>query len=104
MTYSSPPPVSPPPVGMRDSNRGIISIVLGVLGIVCCQIFGPIAWWMGAAEIKAARAGEVPAKNEGQGQAGLVLGIVGTVLLALGAVWMTFFGGIAMLGALSGRH
>ena len=50
--------------------------------------------------LDAIRAGTVAASNEGMAKAGMILGIVGTVLLGLSCVWM-FFGGMAVLSGIS---
>ena len=86
------------------SSRATTALVLGIVGIVCCQLCGPFAWWMGKQEIAAIRAGTIPASNEGMAKAGMILGIVGTVLLGLSLIWMVF-GGLAVLtGILQGAH
>jgi hypothetical protein len=58
-------------------------LVLGILGLVVCQVLGPFAWVMGNRELEAIDAGRRPPENRGTANAGRVLGIVGTVLLAL---------------------
>ncbi|MEO8503316.1 MAG: DUF4190 domain-containing protein [Acidobacteriota bacterium] len=86
------------------SSRSTTALVLGIIGILCCQLCGPFAWWIGKQELDAIRAGNVAASNEGMAKAGMILGIVGTVLLGLSCVWM-FFGGMAVLsGILRGAH
>ncbi len=86
------------------SNRATTALILGIVGIVCCQLCGPFAWWMGKQELEAVRAGVSPAANEGMAKAGMILGIVGTVLLGLTFIWM-LFGGMAILtGILRGAH
>lgn len=87
-----------------SSSRATTALVLGIVGIVCCQLCGPFAWWMGKQEIDAIRAGSVPASNEGMAKAGMILGIVGTILLGLTCIWM-FFGGMAVIsGIMRGAH
>jgi len=95
----SPPP--PPPIDAKASGRATTSLILGILGFVCCQLCAPFAWYMGNQEVKAIKAGTSPAAGQGLATAGMILGIIGTVLLILGLVWVVFFGGIAMLGAMS---
>lgn len=80
-----------------SSNKPTISLVLGILGVVCCGLLGPIAWYMGSAELKAIRAGTAPAKGEGVAKAGMILGIIATVLLLIGMAWVFFAGGMAVL-------
>jgi len=56
---------------------------------------------MGNQEVKAIKAGTSPVAGQGLATAGMILGIIGTVLLLLSLVWILFFGGMAVLGAMS---
>ena len=85
-----------------SSSRPTIALVLGILGVVCCGLVAPVAWFMGSAELKAIRAGSAPAAGEGLAKAGMILGIVGTVLLLVGVLWLFFAGGMAVLQAMAG--
>lgn len=85
-----------------SSNRPTIALVLGILGVVCCGLVAPVAWFMGSAELKAIRAGSAPAAGEGLAKAGMILGIIGTVLLLVGLLWIFFAGGMAILQGMSG--
>lgn len=60
-----------------------MALVLGILGLVVCQIIAPIAWYLGHKEVSAIDAGRRSPENRGMGLAGKILGIVGTVLIAL---------------------
>jgi uncharacterized membrane protein YjgN (DUF898 family) len=80
-----------------SSSRATTSLVLGIIGIVCCQICAPIAWYMGNKELMAIRAGQSPASGEGMAKAGKIIGIIGTILLILSLVWVFFFGGMAII-------
>ena len=85
----------------KTSNKGTISLVLGIVAIVCCGLLGPVAWILGKQELNAIAAGQSPASGEGVAKAGMILGIIATVLLAFGLLWVLFFGGMAVLqGAL----
>lgn len=101
MPPTPPPPTLPPTPESKASGRATTSLILGILGFVCCQLCAPFAWYMGNQEVKAIKAGTSSAAGQGLAMAGMILGIIGTVLLILGLVWIVFFGGIAMLGALS---
>lgn len=81
------------------SSRATTALVLGIVSIVCCSLCGPFAWYIGKQEMDAIRAGTVAATNEGMAKAGMILGIVGTILLGLGVVWM-FFGGMAVVSSM----
>lgn len=83
-----------------SSNRPTIALVLGIVGVVCCGLVAPVAWFMGSAELKAIRAGSAPAAGEGLAKAGMILGIIGTVLLLLVLLWIFFAGGMVILQAM----
>lgn len=84
------------------SNQPTIALVLGVLSIVCCGLLGPAAWYIGAQELKAIAAGTSSREGEGLARAGKILGIVGTALLVLGALWVALWGGFAVLQGMAG--
>lgn len=96
--YVPPPPEVEMPA--PRSQKATIILVLGILGIVCCQVFGPIAWIMGRTELAKIRQGLISAQDEGMVKAGMILGIIGTILFALVLLWVVFFGGLAFLGAM----
>lgn len=56
------------------------------MGIVICAILAPFAWNIGNKELQAIEAGRRPPENKGTANAGRILGIIGTVLLALSVV------------------
>jgi uncharacterized iron-regulated membrane protein len=86
----------------QKSNKGTIALVLGIIGIVCCGLLGPVAWILGRQELNAIAAGQSPASGEGVAKAGMILGIIATVLLAFGLLWVVFFGGMAILQEMAG--
>lgn len=69
-----------------EQSQATTALVLGILGIVICGILAPFAWSMGNKEMAAIDAGRRPPENRGTANAGRILGIVGTVLLAIGVV------------------
>lgn len=91
------------PTPQSASSQAITALVLGILGIVtCCGILSPIAWYLGNQEQKAIREGRSPAAGQGLAQAAVVLGIVGTILMAFGLLWVFFWGGMAILSGMMG--
>jgi len=78
-------------------SRGTTVLVLGIVGILCCQVCGPIAWYLGSAELKRIAAGQAAASGETSARVGRILGIIGTVLLILSVLWIFFAGGMAVL-------
>ena len=101
-TQTVPPAPPAPPSGGGSSGRATTSLILGILGIICCGLLAPIAWYLGSQELQAIAAGQSPAGGEGLAKAGKILGIIGTVLLVLGVVWIFFAGGMAVIQGMSG--
>ena len=101
---------SPIGTGMQPakaSGNAVTALVLGVAGFFCCNLVGPVAWYMGHQERKAIRAGLSSPAGDGMALAGMILGIIDTVLLVVALVfvvlWIVVFGGMAAFGAL-GHH
>lgn len=95
--------MSEPMTGGRPaSGRATAALVVGIVGIVCCQLAGPVAWYLGNAELRAIATGAAPAAGEGLAKAGKILGIVGTILLVMVLAWVAFVGVGAAMAILSG--
>jgi hypothetical protein len=71
-----------------ENSQATTVLVLGILGLVCCGPLGIVAWVMGQNEVQAIDAGRRDPTNRGTANAGRILGIVGTVLFAIGIVWL----------------
>lgn len=67
-------------------HRGPVILVLGILGFLVCQIFAPIAWVMGRADLREMDAGRMDPTGKGLTQAGMILGIIGTLLIVVSVV------------------
>ena len=91
--FTPPPAGSFEPVPVEKSgatkNDAIVIFVLGLLGLVVCQILAPVAWRKGNTYRNVCMIGGM--QPDGLGVAGRWLGIVGTVLLVLQALWLVFF-------------
>jgi len=93
MSYDT--PVVPPPSPVSASGGPSTALVLGIIGLLgnvaaCCCCLGlipglcaPVAWWMGARELGAIRAGLASPQAEGNARAGMICGIVGTSIMVL---------------------
>lgn len=92
-------PVMPPPPPPEAKGNATTVLVLGIISIVCCQVAGPIAWFLGNKELQAIRAGISPASGEGTAKAGMIMGIVGTIFL-IGIIIFSLFGGLAFFSAI----
>lgn len=90
-TRMSQPPQFPQESGAYpEASQATTILVLGIIGIVLCQLLGPIAWVMGNNELAAIDAGRRAPENRGTANAGRILGIIGTVLLALSILAIIF--------------
>jgi hypothetical protein len=65
-------------------SRSTTVLVMGILGLVLCQVLGPVAWVMGNNLKREAQAAGYP--EPGQAKAGRICGIVATAMLVLGVV------------------
>lgn len=75
----------------QDHPKAMTSMILGILGLVMCQVLAPFAWVIGkrtVAEIDAS-GGRIGGRS--QAQTGYVLGIVGSVLLGLAVVFLVIY-------------
>ena len=107
------PPMPPPPAPL-DPDRGVIILVFGILSIClglvgmsmcCCGAFGlgfgiP-AWVMGKRDLRHVAAGTMNPANRGLTQAGMICGIIGTILGIVATVLLILYiAGIVSLGIL----
>jgi predicted Zn finger-like uncharacterized protein len=83
----------------RDAvpHRGTLILVLGILSIVLCGFFGPVAWVMGHNDLNEIRAGRMDPDGEGTTRGGEICGMVGTVLLVLQVLCICVPGLISMM-------
>jgi len=80
-----------------EASQATTVLVLGILGVAVLQLLGPFAWVMGNRELEAIDAGRRPPEGRSSANAGRILGIIGTVLLALGLI----VGIVLLLGAIA---
>ena len=66
-----------------NASGAVASLVLGILGIVVCPICRPIAWSLGRGAEREVDASGGTLSGRGIATAGKVLGIIGTVWLAV---------------------
>lgn len=66
-----------------EPHRGTTILVLGILGLVVCQICGIIAWVMANKDIPKMEAGTMDPEGLGQAKAGKICGIIAVVLMVL---------------------
>ncbi len=68
-------------------HRGGVVLTLGIIGIVLCFITGIIAWVMGKNDLAEMAQGLRDPEGEGMTRAGMICGIIGVVLAAIGILW-----------------
>ena len=92
MPYQPPPP---------DHPQTTTILILGICGLVLCQVLGPFAWSMGNKALR-----EIDASNGQVGgrdtvKVGRILGIIGTIILGLSILFLILFFVIAGIGLYS---
>ena len=87
MTQQPPPPgYGPPGYGAYppptpNHPQATTTLVLGILGIVVCQVIGPFAWSMGTRVVREIDGSGGRWGGRTEANIGRILGIVSTVLL-----------------------
>lgn len=72
----------------NGSVNGTLILVLGVLGLVCCPVFGLIAWSMGTSALRTLEEEEHQGAERGLVVAGRVCGIISVFLFFITmAIW-----------------
>jgi hypothetical protein len=66
-----------------EPHRGTTILVLGILGLLVCQVCGIIAWVMANKDIPKMSAGTMDPAGLGNAKAGKICGIISVVLLAV---------------------
>ncbi len=84
--FPGPPPQPGQPYGMMqypESSSATLALILSILSFVVCGLLAPVGWYMGNKEIEAIDAGRRDPSKRDQANAARILGIIGTVILAL---------------------
>ena len=74
------------PASAPNASAAVPAMVLGILGIILCPLFGPFAWFLGRKGEQEVDASGGALGGRGLATAGKVLGMVGTFFIALGIV------------------
>ena len=85
---------SPPTDG-----QATVALILGILGL-CCSILGPVAFFIGQSSRNRIQASGGQLGGYGLATAGWVLGIIDTILLALGILGLI----ISLISSAAGSH
>lgn len=93
-------PPAPPGAAVAarpEDNLATVALILGILGVLCFPILGPVALFIGNGSRRRIRESGGTLGGEGKATAGFVLGIIGTVFLAL-AVLLVLLGIVRSMG------
>jgi hypothetical protein len=64
-----------------QQHRGVLILVLGILGLTACAFCAPFAWYMGNNDLKEIRAGRMDPEGEQMTNIGRILGMIGSALM-----------------------
>jgi hypothetical protein len=81
-----------------EASQASTALVLSIIGLVCCQVLGIVAWVMANNELEGIKSGRRNPTNEGTANAARIIGIVCTVLLGAAIlVALLVLGGLMVL-------
>lgn len=84
-----------------ESSKSTPVLILGVVSFLWVQALAPLAWVMGSGELRAIEDGRRSPKGRRDARIGQVLGVFGSVLLAVGWVVLALhLFGVISLGSL----
>jgi hypothetical protein len=86
----------------REHPQGTAVLILGIVSVVACGLAGPFAWVMGNNAMRDVEQYPYAYTNRNNIQAGRILGIIGTVLLALQVLFVVGILVLALIGASTG--
>ena len=72
-------------------HRGVLILVFGIVGVLCCVIFGILAWVLGNADLREMDAGRMDPSGRGLTQAGKICGIISVILWVVSLVVSLFW-------------
>ena len=85
LTVGAAVPPGPPFQAVRP-HRGAMVLIFGILGLVCCLLFGIAAWVMGSKDLAELQAGRMDISGQGITRAGKICGIISVILAIVGII------------------
>jgi len=79
-----------------NDSQATLALILGILSILCCALVGPVAFFIGNSSRNRIQASGGTLGGYGLATAGWIMGIIGTVILALEILWVI----IAVIGSI----
>lgn len=104
--YGGPPPPNaygqqPYGFGPADHPQSVTVLVLGILGLVLCQLISPFAWSMGNRIVREIDASNGQIGGRGTANAGRICGMIGTIILGVSLLFVVVIVLIALVGVAS---
>ncbi|MBZ5739601.1 hypothetical protein [Nocardioides mangrovi] len=96
--YPQQPYYGPPP----DHPQATTVLVLGILGLVVCQVISPVAWVMGNRVLREIDASGGQLGGRSNVNAGRICGIIGTILIGISLLVLVGFLGIFVVAGVAG--
>jgi hypothetical protein len=69
-----------------NDSQATLALVLGIISVFCCAILGPVALFIGNSSRQRIQASGGTLGGGGLATAGLILGVIGTVILVFGVI------------------
>ena len=90
-------------------HRGGLILTLGIASLLCniLAVPGITAWVMGRADLAKIRTGMIDSAGEGLTQAGMIMGIIGTCMAAVGLLFTLMYFAlifVVMIAAIAGAN
>jgi hypothetical protein len=75
-----------PAIAAPNDSQATLALVLGIISVFCCAILGPVALFIGNSSRQRINASGGTLGGGGLATAGMILGIIGTVVLVFGVI------------------
>lgn len=92
-TGAAVPPAPYPPAAGDKTNAGT-ALALSILGLILCQLLAPVGMVMGRNELQRIDSSQGDPGARGMAQAAWIIGLIGTIILALGLLFLLFVFGV----------
>ena len=87
-----------PGYGPRDHPQATLILILGIIGLVACQVLSVFAWVMGNRVVREIDASNGQLGGRSTANAGRICGIIGTAFLALSILLVLLFVVVGIAG------
>lgn len=87
------------PRGRAEPHRGVLILVLGILGWMVCGLLGTAAWIMGKRDLELMRQGRMDREGEALTRVGYILGLIATILMVFALALVIVFMLLGFIGA-----